>query len=167
MNNRLFFYKFRLFVVVILLLGMVVACSSGYVDGEYRAEFAAYDSLGFKEFLVARVENGKVTMLRIDGQDANGITKTNNKNYRIAMELATGTYPDKVFETLDGRYLLIAQQKKSKQTVDAVAGATLTSNNYAVLFKALQKAFVSGDTTTVIVENLSEHTDFEEKNNDE
>ncbi len=144
-------------IIIITMLAALTAalltgCAPSYIDGSYRVELSNYDSLGFKEYITAIVEDGAVISINIGAVDRNGVTKTDNEDYRVAMELATGTYPEAVYETLDGRYLLLAQDKGSEETVDAVAGATLTSNNYAVLFEELKNSVVTGETF-VTVEN--------------
>ncbi len=147
-------------IIIILFLvafttAILTGCAPSYIDGNYRVEMSDYDSLGFKEFLTATVTNGEVVSVNIGAVDRSGVTKTDNEEYRIAMELATGTNPETVYETLDGRYLLLAQDQNNDESVDAVAGATITSNNYAALFEELKKSFVTGETL-IIVDNLVE-----------
>ncbi len=147
-------YKLLKIIIVIMLVAvtaaLLIGCAPSYIDGSYRVELKNYDSLGFKEYITVIVENGEVVSINIGAVDRNGVTKTDNEDYRIAMELATGTYPEEVYETLDGRYLLLAQDKGSEESVDAVAGATLTSNNYAILFDELKNSFVTGETVVTV-----------------
>ncbi len=142
-------------IIAVLLISAVSlllfsSCAPSYVDGSYRVEMSDFDSLGFKEYLTAVVQDGEVAAINIGSQDRNGVTKTNNSEYRIAMELATGTYPDEVYTTLDARYLVLAQSRDEEASVDAIAGATLTSNNYALLFEELQNSFITGETLVVV-----------------
>ncbi len=150
--NFLFKKAATLLLIMALLFVTVLlsGCAPNYVDGVYRVEFSTYDSLGFKEYIDATVLDGEIIAIEINGIDKNGVTKTDNSEYSIAMELATGTTPDKVYETLNNRYLLLAADKESEESVDAVAGATLTSTNYELLFAALAEAVISGETLTYI-----------------
>ncbi len=151
-----FIKKIFLLLVLITLATIVLSgCSPSYIDGSYRVEFSDFDSLGFKEYVIAEVVNGDVVSVSIGAVDSEGVTKTDNEDYRTAMQLATGTTPEDVYDTLDGRYLLLAQNKDLEGTVDAIAGATLSSNNYAVLFDELQNSFVTGETL-VVIDNLIE-----------
>ncbi len=142
-------------IVIALTVTVLSGCTPSYIDGSYRVELSDFDSLGFKEYLTAEVVNGELTSINIGAIDRDGVTKTDNEDYRIAMQLATGTYPEEVYETLDSRYLLIAENQDPEATVDAIAGATLTSNNYAILFEELQNSIVTGETL-VIIDNLIE-----------
>ncbi len=152
--KRAVVYKISKIIIVFCVVFtsnlLLVGCAPSYVDGSYRVEFSDYDSLGFKEYLTAVVQDGQVASVNIGSEDRNGVTKTSNEEYRTAMELASGTYPDEVYSTLDARYLVLAQSREEEGSVEALAGATLTSNNYALLYDALLDAFVTGETLVVI-----------------
>ncbi len=145
------FAKFMIVFASIIISSLIfTGCAPSYVDGSYRVEVSDYDSLGFKEYLNAVVQDGQVVSINIGSEDRNGVTKTGNEEYRTAMELASGTYPDEVYSTLDARYLVLAQSREEGGSVEAVAGATITSNNYALLYDALLDAFITGETLTVV-----------------
>ncbi len=137
-------------ILSVLSIPIFSGCAPSYVDGSYRAEMSDFDSLGYKEYVTAVVDGGRVAAINIGSEDRNGVTKTNNSEYRIAMELATGTYPDEVYSTLDARYLVFAQNSDEESSVEAVAGATLTSNNYAMLYEALKDSFITGETLVIV-----------------
>ena len=64
------------------------------------------------------------------------------------MESFNGTYPAKYDKDLINQFL----QSGSADSVDTVAGATISTNNFKTLVVAAMKNAVDGNTETAVVE---------------
>lgn len=140
--------------VAVLLLFSLFGCaqSHSYQDGIYSAEFRDFDSRGYKDYLKVTVSGGKVTDIVFDGVDAEGNLKSQDADYKSTMEELQGTYPEKYATDLENQYLDMSDIEK----VDAVAGATYSSESFIALFHALEKSMESGDSKLVVIDNIVE-----------
>ena len=146
----------RIGAVVVCLLMMLVAitgCSTDFVfkDGTYTAEFEAYDSNGYKEYLIITVENDVVSRIEYDAKNEDGDLRSEDEAYRADMEAMEGTYPSQYVRDLINQYM----EKHDIKKIDIVAGATYASKNFIALFMALEPNMSAGDETIVIVKNLN------------
>lgn len=121
-------------------------------DGSYRAEVAGFDSRGYKDYLEVTVEGGEITEVVYDGVDEDGGLKTKNEKYAEDMQAVQDTYPEKYTKDLINQYL----EAQSATKVDALAGATYSSEVFTALASALEAAMLEGNTSTVVVENPPE-----------
>lgn len=138
------------FFCLVLLCG----CNSAqtYQDGIYRAEFANYDSRGYKDFIEVTVRDGTVISIVYDAVNEEGSFKSRDEKYLRDMETVQGTTPTRFSADLINQYL----ETENIDKVDTIAGATYSSNSFVALFQALEPKMVSGDTTPLVVENISE-----------
>ncbi len=138
----------------LLLLCCFVACSqdSAYVDGMYRAEFQDFDSRGYKDFLEITVEDGVVSSLHFNAVNEDGLLKNDDVEYREEMQAVQNIYPEQFSQDLINQYL----DTHDISEVDAVAGATYSSESFTSLFTALELQMQNGDSETLIVENTLE-----------
>lgn len=138
-----------------LAAGILSGCGSSkettstgkLVDGTYKAEYDNYDSHEYKGQLELTVSNGKVTAVKYDEVKKDGTFKSKDEQYKKTMEESSKTYPEKAYSEL-------TQQLISKQSskIDAVSGATASSNNFAVLVKyVFEKMANDGKTTSAKV----------------
>lgn len=134
---------------VVLTLSLLCGCSApvGVDDGIYRVEFSDYDSNGYKDFVEFTVENGEVKSMVADAVDKDGNLKTDSAEYRSSMESITGTYPEKYYTDLVNEYIGVGSSDK----VDVIAGATLSSDNFIILMRAVEKAIKTKNVTNRIV----------------
>lgn len=144
----------RLAVVVLagmLCVSLFCACSSSpsssYQDGVYRAEYAEFDAYGYKQYLEVTVEGGVVTAMDYDAVTQTGSKKNDDEDYRAAMEVVQGTYPEKFSSDLVNQYL----NTQNINEVDAVAGATEASDSFVELFNALEPSMRAGTAETVVI----------------
>ena len=121
-----------------------------YVDGFYRAEFADFDSYGYKDFLEITIEGGRVVAVTFNGVNAEGGLKSEDVAYQENMEKIQGTNPSKYSADVINQYL----EQLDIEKVDIVAGATYSTNCFKALFFALEKNMVAGNQTLVVVENV-------------
>ncbi|MBQ4050913.1 MAG: FMN-binding protein, partial [Oscillospiraceae bacterium] len=123
--------------------------SDGYKDGSYRAEAAAADDHGWKDYVVVTVDGGVITAVEFDSVNADGLKKSEDPDYKDTM-LAYGgtTYPAEFFQKLEDSY--VAAQKVAE--VDAVAGATTSSDALKKLAGELEKSMAKGKKDIVVVD---------------
>lgn len=137
-------------VLAFLLIGTSCASEPFYQDGEYTAEFADYDARGYKDFIHVTVKDRAVVEIDFDAKNADGALKSEDENYAEDMEKVQSTYPQKYAADLSNQYLDTQEAAK----VDAVAGATYSSDCFKALFAALEKNMLKGDTDTLVVDNV-------------
>ncbi|SDN37641.1 Major membrane immunogen, membrane-anchored lipoprotein [Acetanaerobacterium elongatum] len=125
-----------LLAVVLLLVVSFTGCTGGYKDGTYKAEAAEYEH-GWKDYLVIGVADGKVTVKEFDALNEAGDKKSQDADYRAAMEPVSGTYPEKYIADIISEF----QKKGSADKMDTITGATKSTNSFkALLNEALAKA---------------------------
>ncbi len=143
--------RFGFFSVLLVLCALLSGCENqDYVitDGTYRAEFDTYDANGYKDYVEITFSDGLVTEIEADAiSEADGSLKSACESVRNDMEPLCGTYPEKYYKDLINQYLADPQSS----SVDIVAGATWTSNDFILLVQALEEAVCNGNTETVIV----------------
>lgn len=134
-----------------LLLLPSCAQEQYFQDGDYAAEFAEYDSRGYKDYLRVTVKDNAVISVEYDAVDVSGIKKSQDADYEADMRAVQDTYPEKYSADLVNQYL----EAQKISGVDALAGATYSSNAFIALFTELEKSMLNGDTEPVIVPNVS------------
>ncbi len=138
----------------LLSLMLLAGCSGtkAYKDGSYRAEFQNYDSRGYKDFLEITVEDTVVTSILFNAVSESGLYKNDDSKYQEEMDAVQGTYPARFSQDLVNQYL----ETHKIDDVDTIAGATYSTESFLALFKALEPQMTSGNTETLVVENISE-----------
>lgn len=134
--------------IALILAGLVFSCgpNSPYKDGKYSASYDYRDGHGWKPFLDMVIKGGKITEANFNYVNAAGELKTNDNNYKEAMNKVNGTYPALYCPELGKR--LIAKQALP---VDAVTGATGSSQNFNALATAALAKSTTGDTTPAVL----------------
>ncbi len=148
-------HKIAMAVFSALLSVLLLANCSGtktYKDGVYRAEFQSYDSRGYKDFIEVTVEDTVVTSIQFNGVSEAGLYKNDDSKYQKDMEAVQGTSPTRYSQDLVNQYL----ETHKIEDVDTIAGATYSTESFLALFKALEPQMSSGNTSTLVVENISE-----------
>lgn len=142
--------------VLVLFVGLLLVsgCSQNrvYRDGVYTAEFADFDSRGYKDFMKITVTYNQVSEIVYDGVDEDGDLKSNDAQYASEMEKVQETYPGKYSADLINQYM----DAHDIQRVDIVAGATYSSESFIALFTSLEKNMQNGDESLVVIENITE-----------
>ena len=134
--------------------GMLAGCGGpkkkAFLDGEYRAEFADFDSYGYKDFVELTVKDGLVTEVYYNGINADGHLKTEDLKYESDMQSLQDTWPVKYSTDLENQYL----ESQGIEGVDALAGATYSSDAFRTLMTGLEEQMAAGDTATLVLENI-------------
>jgi major membrane immunogen (membrane-anchored lipoprotein) len=108
----------------------------GFKDGVYKATQDKADQYGWKGFVEITIKDGKIATVTFD-YDNNGALKSKDEAYKAQMEPVSKTYPEKAFGELQAA--LVAKQDVA--AVDAVTGATMSSNDFkALAVLALEQA---------------------------
>ncbi|MGL4667538.1 MAG: FMN-binding protein [Saezia sp.] len=139
-------------VMVFTLLLTTTGCAKEqyFQDGNYTAEFAGFDSRGYKDFLRVTVKDKLVTHIEFDAMNKDENLKSQDTKYEADMKKVQSTYPTKYSADLINQYLDVQYITK----VDAIAGATYSSDGFIALFTALEKNMLKGNTEKVVVENV-------------
>ncbi len=147
--------KFLMLISVSLIaIAMLIGCSnnSTYKDGTYSAEFKDFDSRGYKSFMKITVTNNTVSDIVFDGVNKQDDLRNNDADYAKEMEAVQETYPEKFSADLINQYM----DTQDIEKVDAIAGATYSSESFIALFKALEKPMQDGDETLIQIDNIKE-----------
>jgi major membrane immunogen (membrane-anchored lipoprotein) len=115
---------------------------SVYKDGIYKVAFDNFDKNGWKGQVELEIKGDKITNVVFDYVNKDGKLKTQDEAYKKAMEPVTKTYPAKFIPELQQSLL----DKQDIAAVDAVAGATGSSNNFKALAGAALDMAKTGDT---------------------
>ena len=133
-----------LLAVAALATTIFVGCGSkeeattdaGLKDGTYTAT-GEKDDKGNTASIEIEVKDGKIATVKYDEVAEDGTSKLDNEGYNTKMKEAAGTNPIEAFPALE----VALVEKQDVAAVDAVTGATSTSNNFKTLAeKALAEA---------------------------
>lgn len=146
---------FCLFCLALFSSLLFSGCDSAptYVDGVYHAEFQDFDSNGWKEFIDITIEDGKPVKVVMDAKNQSGGLKSADVEYNELMKSYGDTYPSKFYQDLATQFL----ERKDPAEIDAVAGATLSSDNFKKLLSELKPQMTTGVTADVILQSSSDN----------
>ncbi len=136
-----------LLLMVFCLLG-ITGCSSKseLKDGYYTAQ-AAQPSHGWQEFVTITVRSGKITSVEYNAKNDSGFIKSWDNAYMGNMKPVTGTYPNEYTRNYAAQLL-----KKQAAGVDAIAGASHSSQSFDKLSAAVIEQAKIGDSNVVMVD---------------
>ncbi len=117
------------------------------VDGTYYATYDHSDMRGWRAFVELTVSGGKITAAKGDYINAEGKLKTEDTAYGERMSAKTKVTPAEAFEQLQAQVV-----EKQSASIDAVAGATNSSESYIHMVEGLIEKAKSGDTTELVLE---------------
>ncbi len=141
--------KIRILLLTLLTALSLAGCGARYQDGSYRAEATDFDQHGWKEFLDVTVKDGKITEVDFDAlHETDSRRKSEDMEYQQSYrEAGLGTDPADYTIRLEDS--LKERQKASE--IDAVAGATTSSEHFRTMAGQLQKSMETGNTETIYV----------------
>lgn len=145
-------YFLSIITIAILLFAGCSSKEVSYQDGLYKAEFADFDTHGYKDTLALTVKDGSIVSVNYDGVNKDGGLKTKDEKLKQETEAVQGTYPEKIAADLANHYMELQDISK----IDVVAGATYSSESFKALYTALQPNMISGDTSVLVIENVPE-----------
>lgn len=136
-------------ILAALLCAVVfTGCGASMKDGTYKAEYSDFDSHGWKDYVEINIAGGKITGVDYDSVNTDGVIKSQDAEYKAAMEGVSGTYPEKFMSELEN--MLIKQQ--DPKMVDTIAGASDSSGSFKKLVsEAISKGAKKGNLDVVIV----------------
>jgi major membrane immunogen (membrane-anchored lipoprotein) len=118
------------------------AAASKYKDGVYKVAYDNFDSRGWKAFVELEIKGDKITSVKFDSVTKDGKFKTQDAEYKKAME-KKGTYPEKYSKELQDKLL----EKQDIAAVDAVTSATTSSNDFKALVEYALKEMAPNGVT--------------------
>ena len=137
-----------------LLTGCSNPANDSLKDGTYRAEMST-ESHGYKDYVEIKVLNGKIDTVVYDSVTQDGKKKSDDENYKKSM--MDGNKNANLPETYPADYMKKLSQSlvehQDIEKVDAIAGATTSSNDFKTLVNALKNNMKNGKTKTIVVDN--------------
>lgn len=141
------------FSVTLLMLSLVmvicVACTTSkeMKDGTYKAEYDTPDEHGWTDFVQITMTNSKITDVDFNSLNAEGAKKTDDPDYEAAMKKDAKTWPSEFYPKLATSLV----EKQNVGDVDAISGATTTSESFKKLVNELSSNMSKGVFDTVKV----------------
>lgn len=123
------------------------ATGTQLVDGVYTASYDNFDSYGWKAQVEIEVKESKIANVKFDYVNKDGALKSKDEAYKAAMEPVAKISPEKAFNELQAA--LVTSQDAA--TVQAVAGATVSSNDFLALAAKALEAAATGATEPVVI----------------
>lgn len=117
-------------------------------DGTYSLKEKELDSHGWKATMSITVKDGKITKSDYNYVDKDGKLKSDNAAYEKAMKAKNGIGPKEYIPKLNKA--LVASQ--DAQQVEAVSGATESSDHFINYAQQLIQAAQKGDTTPIVID---------------
>ena len=119
-----------------IFAGCSAKAESELKDGTYTATSEA-DERGYVASIELTVAEGKISAVKYDEKDADGVSKLDMPEYNEKMEAASGSKPTTSFPALEEALI----EKQDATAVDTVTGATKTSDSFKALAQeALESA---------------------------
>ncbi|MGG7142170.1 FMN-binding protein [Clostridium nigeriense] len=104
------------------------AQEAGLKDGTYT-KTSAKDDKGYTASIEIEVKDGKIATVKYDEVAEDGTSKLNNEEYNTNMKNVSGSNPIEAFPALEKALV----EKQDVASVDAVTGATSTSDKFKSL----------------------------------
>jgi major membrane immunogen (membrane-anchored lipoprotein) len=141
------YQKFLLLLSVLLLVVSITGCSkAAYQDGTYFAIYDAFDSHSWKPQLEIVVKDGKITEAKMDYVNSKGMMKSKDMAYAKNMKSRSGIAPAKAYKKLEEKII-----DKQASNVEAVTGATSTTEWFNELGDAILENAKKGDTSQIVL----------------
>lgn len=133
-------------------------------DGTYKLE-EKNESNGYRATFEMTVKDGKITESKYDNINADGKSKTEDKDYEKNMKDKTGVGPAEFIPELNESFV----KAQSASGVEVVTGATHSTESFQNYAQQLIQAAQIGDTDTIEIDNGAPLKDgtysLKEKNN--
>ncbi|MDN6640887.1 MAG: FMN-binding protein [Tetragenococcus sp.] len=125
-------------------------------DGTYTLEEQNYDN-DYRTVFSIVVDDGQITESNYDSVDEDDNSKQDDEEYNEMMEEETGVGPDEFIDTLNEELVdTMDDEEASPGDVEAVSGATHSSESFVLYAEQLVNAAEKGDTDTIEVDNFVE-----------
>lgn len=119
-----------------IFAGCSAKAESELKDGTYTATSEA-DERGYVSSIELTIAEGKISAVKYDEKDAEGVSKLDQPEYNKKMEEVTGSSPIAAYPVLEEALV----EKQDVDAVDTVTGATTSSDSFKALAKeALESA---------------------------
>ncbi|MTD41799.1 FMN-binding protein [Erwinia sp. CPCC 100877] len=133
-------------------------------DGTYKLE-EKNEKNGYRATFEMTVKDGKITESKYDNINADGKSKTEDKDYEKNMKDKTGVGPAEFIPQLNESFV----KSQSADGIEVVTGATHSTESFQNYAQQLIQAAQAGDTKTIEIDNGADLKDgtysLKEKNN--
>ncbi|MDA3823118.1 MAG: FMN-binding protein [Bacteroidales bacterium] len=139
-------------LILVAIVFAVTACEKAtYMDGEYSATYSEIDSHGWNAFVNFTLTEDVISGVDFDYLDADGIRKSEDADYNERMLSIMGiTNPETYVPQIEAA-LADATINPQFDSIDAITGATSSSHNATILFKAALDAAIDGEPMDVVL----------------
>lgn len=137
-------------VCAIIILGTLCGCTTSDIqlkNGYYTAEMADYTN-GWKDFVTVHIKDDAILSVEYNARNQSGFLASWDMAYMRKMNVAMGTYPNHYTRA----YAHQVVKKQSGENIDAVAGATLSRENFSSLVAAALDMSRKGKNEVAIVQ---------------
>lgn len=143
--------KKTLLILVAVVFAVTACDKQTYVDGDYSATFDELDSHDWNAFVEFTLEGDEISNVNFDYVNADGVLKSEDSAYNARMLSITGvTNPEQYVPQIEAAIsnTTIAPEY---EPIDAVTGATSSSENANMLMEAALEAAVDGEPMDVTI----------------
>jgi major membrane immunogen (membrane-anchored lipoprotein) len=143
--------KKTLLILAAIVFAVTACDKQTYVDGNYSATFEELDSHGWNAFIEFTLTEDVISNVNFDYVNADGVLKSEDSAYNARMLSITGvtnpeTYVPQIEAAISNTTIV-----PEYEAIDAITGATGSSENANLLMEAALEAAVDGEPTDVTI----------------
>ena len=144
-------------LILVAIVFIVTACEKQtYVDGTYSATYNEPDSRGWNTVVEFTLTEDMISNVDYDEFDGEGNRKTEDTDYNVRMlDMGGVTKPETYAPQIEAA-IANTTIVPSYEPIDAITGATGSSNSANALMEAALDAAVEGEPTNIVVTRPSE-----------
>jgi major membrane immunogen (membrane-anchored lipoprotein) len=143
--------KKTLLILAAIVFAVTACDKQTYVDGTYKATYNEADSRGWNSVVEFTLTDDMISNVDFDDFDSNGNRKSEDTAYNARMlDIGGVTNPEAYIPQIEAA-IANATIVPSYEPIDAVTGATGSSNSANELMEAALNAAVDGEPTNVVV----------------
>ena len=143
--------KKTLLILVAIVFAVTACDKQTYVDGTYKATYNEPDSRGWNTVVEFTLTEDMISNVDFDDFNADNMRKSEDSAYNARMLEIGGVTNPKTYAPQIEAAIANATITPSYEPIDAITGATSSSNSANMLMEAALNAAVDGEPTDVVV----------------
>ena len=144
-------------LILVAIVFAVTACEKNtYVDGSYSATYNEADSRGWNTVVEFTLTDDVISNVDFDDFDSDNNRKSQDSAYNASMLDITGVTNPETYAPQIEAAIANATIVPSYEPIDAITGATGSSNSANMLMEAALNAAVDGESTDVVITRPTE-----------
>jgi major membrane immunogen (membrane-anchored lipoprotein) len=147
--------KKTLLILVAIVFAVTACDKQTYVDGDYSATFDELDSHGWNAFVEFTLTEDVISNVNFDYVNADGVLKSTDSAYNARMLSIAGTNPATYVPLIESA-ITNTTIVPEYEAIDAVTGATGSSENANLLMEAALEAAIDGEPKDVVLPQVVE-----------